>query len=86
MPPRVPRISTQAVFKPSCPALMAATYPPGPPPTTTTSYCWSVVEVDEKKAAADALCLVVAAPRRRWLPTRPMEALDNMFINLYEVR
>jgi hypothetical protein len=32
VPPRVPRISTQAVLRPSWPALMAATYPPGPPP------------------------------------------------------
>jgi len=32
VPPRVPLISTQAVLRPSWPALIAATYPPGPPP------------------------------------------------------
>ena len=37
--PWTPRArSTQAVFRPSCEALIAATYPPGPPPTITTSY------------------------------------------------
>ena len=30
VPPRVPRDSTHAVFSPSCDALIAATYPPGP--------------------------------------------------------
>ena len=30
--------SIHAVFKPSCEALIAATYPAGPPPITTTSY------------------------------------------------
>ena len=38
VPPRVSRISMQAVFMPSCAARMAATYPPGPPPMTTKSY------------------------------------------------
>lgn len=37
VPPRVPRPSTQVVFRPSWAALMAATYPPGPPPMTTRS-------------------------------------------------
>lgn len=31
-------------LRPSWPALMAATYPPGPPPTTTTSYSTAAAE------------------------------------------
>jgi hypothetical protein len=38
VPPNEPRPSTQVTFMPSCPALIAATYPPGPPPITTRSY------------------------------------------------
>eukprot|EP00126_Sphaerothecum_destruens_P011011 Sdes_comp20840_c0_seq1m17521 len=37
VPPRVPLFSTHTVFRPSCAALMAATYPPGPPPITAKS-------------------------------------------------
>ena len=37
VPPRLARLSTQAVFIPSCAARMAATYPPGPLPMTMTS-------------------------------------------------
>ena len=37
VPPRAPLDSTQAVFKPSCAALIAHTYPPGPPPITKRS-------------------------------------------------
>src|SRR5690242_20108030 len=37
VPPKVPRLSMQALFSPSWPARMAALYPPGPPPMTTTS-------------------------------------------------
>src|SRR5690242_5567698 len=37
VPPSVLSISTHTVFKPSCPARIAATYPPGPPPMITTS-------------------------------------------------
>ena len=32
VPPKVPLLSTQAVFKPNCAARIAHTYPPGPPP------------------------------------------------------
>src|SRR5690606_1328160 len=39
VPPWFGRFSTTAVFSPSCAALMAQTYPPGPVPITTTSYC-----------------------------------------------
>ena len=38
VPPSAPRPSTQATLSPSCAALMAATYPPGPPPMITTSF------------------------------------------------
>merc|ERR1719198_625773 len=38
VPPSVPRPSTQTVFKPSWPHLIADAYPPGPPPMTHTSY------------------------------------------------
>lgn len=38
VPPSVPLISTQAVLRPICPALMAATYPPGPPPKRVSMY------------------------------------------------
>ena len=38
VPPRVPLDSIHAVFKPSCDALIAHTYPAGPPPITVTSY------------------------------------------------
>ena len=37
VPPREPLDSTQAVFKPSCAARIAQTYPPGPPPITIKS-------------------------------------------------
>ena len=37
VPPRAPLPSTQATFNPICPALIAATYPPGPPPMTIRS-------------------------------------------------
>ena len=37
VPPRVPLDSIHAVFKPSCEALIAQTYPAGPPPITVTS-------------------------------------------------
>ena len=37
VPPSVAFFSTTAVFRPSCAALMAQTYPPGPDPITTTS-------------------------------------------------
>src|SRR2546421_11334321 len=37
VPPNCPRLSMQALFSPSCPARIAALYPPGPPPITTTS-------------------------------------------------
>ena len=59
VPPRVPRLSTHAVFRPSCEALMAATYPPGPPPTTTRSYS------DPAAAAARVRCVVATAGRLR---------------------
>mmetsp|Transcript_15207 Transcript_15207/g.37809 ORF Transcript_15207/g.37809 Transcript_15207/m.37809 type:complete len:344 (-) Transcript_15207:426-1457(-) len=48
VPPSAPRFSTQAVESPSCAALIAHTYPPGPPPTTTTSNFFA-------KRAADRL-------------------------------
>ncbi len=38
VPPSVGRFSTTATFMPSCAALMAATYPPGPPPMTMRLY------------------------------------------------
>src|SRR3990167_8525926 len=34
--------SIQAVFRPSCAALMAATYPPGPPPLTAPANFWDI--------------------------------------------
>src|ERR1700733_10453379 len=37
VPPKVPRLSMQALESPNCPARIAALYPPGPPPMTTTS-------------------------------------------------
>ena len=37
VPPRVLLDSIHAVFKPSCEALIAQTYPAGPPPLTVTS-------------------------------------------------
>src|ERR1043166_5959737 len=37
VPPKLPRLSTQALVRPSWPARIAALYPPGPPPMTTTS-------------------------------------------------
>ena len=37
VPPNVDSFSTHATFIPSCAALIAATYPPGPAPTTITS-------------------------------------------------
>mmetsp|Transcript_28475 Transcript_28475/g.68487 ORF Transcript_28475/g.68487 Transcript_28475/m.68487 type:complete len:348 (-) Transcript_28475:141-1184(-) len=36
VPPRAPRFSMHTVFKPSCEALIAATYPAGPPPITAS--------------------------------------------------
>jgi hypothetical protein len=39
VPPNVARFSTHVTFIPSCAALMAPTYPPGPPPIITTSCC-----------------------------------------------
>src|SRR5688572_14845424 len=42
MPPRCSR-STQAVFRPSCAARIAVTYPPGPPPTTMMSKLVSAI-------------------------------------------
>ncbi|KAI9910016.1 hypothetical protein PsorP6_010428 [Peronosclerospora sorghi] len=48
VPPNFPRDSIHAVWSPSCAALMAATYPPGPPPMTTTSYS---VEAEAKARA-----------------------------------
>ena len=64
VPPSDPRISTHAVFRPSCPALMAATYPPGPPPITTRSYCSIDVGVWEKwrRDDADAAAALPLAP------------------------
>jgi len=47
VPPKVPLFSTQATFNPCCPALIAATYPPGPPPTTTrSSSSWDRISKD----------------------------------------
>lgn len=67
VPPREPRISTHAVLRPICPALMAATYPPGPPPTTTMSYC-SWIGVDVEKAdtppRAEVEIMALVAGRR----------------------
>ena len=44
VPPNVPRDSTQAVLSPSCAALIAQTYPPGPPPITITSKLFSIIK------------------------------------------
>src|SRR5262245_23217607 len=40
VPPRSCSFSTQATFRPSCAARMAATYPPGPAPVMTRSCCF----------------------------------------------
>src|SRR6185503_19752961 len=48
VPPKVPRLSMQALFSPSWPARMAALYPPGPPPMTTTSNCWAISDVQQQ--------------------------------------
>jgi hypothetical protein len=53
VPPNVARFSTHVTFIPSCAALMAPTYPPGPPPIITTSCCSPVVPDDEYDLLAD---------------------------------
>src|SRR5262245_39224564 len=40
VPPRSCSFSTQASFRPSCAARIAATYPPGPAPMMTRSCCF----------------------------------------------
>jgi len=44
IPPSLSR-SMMATFKPSCAALIAATYPPGPEPMTVRSNCFSAMNI-----------------------------------------
>src|SRR5262245_63381004 len=48
VPPRSCSFSTQATFRPSCAARIAATYPPGPAPMMTRSCCfWSMSNFEQ---------------------------------------
>src|SRR5580700_11857286 len=49
VPPRTEAPSTHAVLSPSCPARIAALYPPTPLPITTTSYRLSVGLLMERR-------------------------------------
>jgi hypothetical protein len=67
VPPNVARFSTHVTFIPSCAALMAPTYPPGPPPIITTSCCspvpdeYDLADENEDKLRDNGIEFVVAA-------------------------
>jgi hypothetical protein len=67
VPPNVARFSTHVTFIPSCAALMAPTYPPGPPPIITTSCCspvpdeYDLADENEDKLRDNGIEFVVVA-------------------------
>src|SRR5688500_9505220 len=87
MQPRSPQVppnraslsfSTRATFKPSCPALTAATYPPGPEPLIVTSNCSanafpSSIKVFKIKRNKNDRILAAATPAR----CEPAVSLDR---------